>query len=125
MDFSQNVAFIDKIDKCIKEVSKDGKLDKNDIPAIVLLITELIMDSNTTASRKNIPTTEQISASIDSLYNYIMTHYKLFPEDEQQKTAFKAMFDICVKLALFQPNANKGAKSLFACLCGEKKIKSI
>ena len=121
MDFSQNVAFIDKIDKCVKEVSKDGKLDKNDIPTIVLLITELIMDSNTTTSSKTIPTTEQIAASIDSLYNYIMAHYKLFPEDDAKKTEFKAMFDICVKLALFQPNVSKGVKSVFGCLCGAKK----
>ena len=113
MDFSQNVAFIEKIDKCVKEVRRDGKLDKNDIPTIVLLVTDLIMTANTGV--KTSPTTEQIAASIDSLYNYIMSRYNLFPEDEQQKTDFKAMFDTCVKLALFQPNINKTVKSLFAC----------
>ena len=116
MDFSQNVAFIEKIDKCVTEVRKDGKLDKNDIPVIVLLVTELIMTSNTVG--KIAPTTEQLAASIDSLYNYIMSHYNLFPEEDLQKTEFKAMFDICVKLALFQPNINKGIKSLFACVGG-------
>ena len=113
MDFSQNVAFIEKINKCVTEVKKDGKLDKNDIPTIVLLVTDLIVTSNT--SSKIPPTTEQIAASIDTLYNYIMSHYNLFPEDEEQKVAFKAMFDTCVKLALFQPNINKSVKSLFAC----------
>jgi hypothetical protein len=113
MDFSQNVAFIDKIDKCIKEVRKDGKLDKNDIPTVVLLVTDLIVTSNTGV--KSVPTTEQIAASIESLYNYIMSHYNLFPEDDVQKAEFKAMFDVCVKLALFQPNVNKTVKSLFAC----------
>jgi hypothetical protein len=113
MDFSQNVTFIEKIDKCVTEVKKDGKLDKNDIPTIVLLVTDLIVTSNTGV--KLPPTTEQIAASIDSLYNYIMSHYNLFPEDEVQKAAFKTMFDTCVKLALFQPTVNKGVKSLFAC----------
>jgi hypothetical protein len=114
MDFSQNVAFIEKIDKCVKDVKKDGKLDKNDIPVIVLLVTELIMTSNTVS--KIAPTTEQLAASIDHLYTYIMSHYNLFPEDELQKVAFKIMFDTCVKLALFQPTINKGTKSLFACI---------
>lgn len=113
MDFGQNVAFIDKINTCVTEVMKDGKLDKNDIPAIVLLVTDLILSSNTPG--KVAPTTEQIAESINSLYNYIMTHYKLFPEDDVQKADFKIMFDMCVKLALFQPNFNKGVKSLFSC----------
>ena len=89
MDFSQNVAFIEKIDKCVKEVRRDGKLDKNDIPTIVLLVTDLIMTANTGV--KTSPTTEQIAASIDSLYNYIMSRYNLFPEDEQQKTDLEIM----------------------------------
>lgn len=118
MDFSQNVAFIDKIDKCVTEVRKDGKLDKNDIPFIVLLVTELIVTSNTNVNIA--PTTEQIAASIDSLYNYIMSHYNLFPENDLQKAEFKAMFDTCVKLALFQPNINKKLKSIFACFGGCK-----
>lgn len=113
MDFSQNVAFIDKINTCVNSVMKDGKLDKNDIPAIVLLVTDLILSSNT--GSKNVPTMEQIAESINILYNYIMTHYKLFPEDEAQKAEFKTMFDLCVKLALFQPNINKSVKSLFSC----------
>lgn len=119
MDFGQNVAFIDKINTCVTEVMKDGKLDKNDIPAIVLLVTDLILTSNT--SSKIAPTTEQIAASIDSLYNYIMSHYNLFPADDVQKAEFKAMFDICVKLALFQPNINNGVKSLFSCFGGGRK----
>jgi hypothetical protein len=52
------------------------------------------------------------------LFNYIMTHYKLFPDDQQQQAAFKALFDMCVKLALFQPNIiqlEEKCKSWFCC----------
>jgi hypothetical protein len=114
MDFSKNVAFIDKINGSMIQIMKDGKIDKNDIPTIVLLIMDLIASSNTV--KRDPITTEQIEESINNLYNYIMGHYKLFPEDSVQKAEFKVMFDICVKLALFQPNINNKAKKLFACL---------
>ena len=110
MDFSNNVTFIGKIDKCVTDMMKDGKIDKNDIPRLMLLVAELM-----TSSTKPV-TTEQMIESIDSLYNYIMSHYKLFPEDETQKAEFKTMFDMCVKLAMFQPNINKKCKSLFNCM---------
>jgi hypothetical protein len=114
MDFSQNVAFIDKIDVAVTQIKKDGKIDKHDIPTIMLLIMDLIVSSSSVSA---VPiTTEQIAESITSLYNYIMGHYKLFPEDDVQKQEFKLMFDMCVKLALFQPIVNKKVKKLFACL---------
>lgn len=113
MDFTQNVAFIDKINTSVKAMMVDGKIDKNDIPRLMLLVTDLITTSNTA----NVAiTTEQLAASIDSLYTYIMTHYNLLPTDETQQADFKALFDICVKLALFQPNINNKCKSVFGCL---------
>ena len=111
MNFSQNVAFIDKINTSVKAIMADGKIDKNDIPTLVLLVTDLITTPNSTPV-----TTEQLAASIDSLYTYIMTHYNLLPADEAQQAEFKTLFDICVKLALFQPNINKKCKSVFGCL---------
>jgi hypothetical protein len=45
-----------------------------------------------------------------------MTHYKLFPEDDGQKEQFKRLFDMCVKLALVQPNIKKACKSCFSCV---------
>jgi len=106
MEFTQNVSFITTIDTSVKAIMADGKIDKNDIPRIMLLITELI----TTNESRNRVTTEQLAESINSLFNYIMSHYRLFPEDEAQKAEFKQMFDVCVKLALFQPTINKAVK---------------
>ena len=110
MDFSQNVSFITQINTCINSVMADGKINKNDIPRIMLLITELITTTNNSTI-----TTEELASSIDSLYTYIMEHYNLFPTDELQKAEFKQMFELCVKLALFQPNINKKLKSTFSC----------
>ena len=110
MEFTQNVNFITTIDTAVKAIMADGKIDKNDIPRIMLLITELIT-INGSGPRV---TTEQLAESINSLFNYIMTHYRLFPEDEAQKADFKLMFDVCVKLALFQPTINKAVKKCLA-----------
>jgi hypothetical protein len=113
MDFCKNVDFITIINTSVKAMMSDGKIDKNDIPQMVLLITTLISSSG--QSTVSI-TTSQLEESINSLYNYIMTHYNLFPEDEAKKTEFKTMFDMCVKLALFQPNVMKKVNKMFSCL---------
>lgn len=107
MEFTQNVSFITTIDTAVKAIMADGKIDKNDIPRIMLLITELITINGSV-------TTEQLAESINSLFNYIMSHYRLFPEDDAQKAEFKQMFDVCVKLALFQPTINKAVKKCLA-----------
>lgn len=100
-----------RVDKSVKNIMKDGKIDNNDIPEIVLLITDLI-----TAPGSGKMTIEQMGETINEMYEYIMSHYKLFPEDEQQKENFKRLFDMCVKLVLIQPNVKKACKKCFSCL---------
>ena len=100
-----------RVDKSVKNIMKDGKIDNNDIPEIVLLITDLI-----TAPGTGKMTIEQMGETINEMYEYIMSHYKLFPEDEQQKENFKRLFDMCVKLVLIQPNVKKACKKCFSCL---------
>lgn len=95
-----------RIDQAVKNIMKDGKIDVFDIPEIILLVTELIIT----------PSTGKISADmlaeqISNLYDYIMTHYKLLPDDETQKTNFKRLFDMSVKLVLLQPNIKNACKS--------------
>ena len=110
-DLTKNVNFLQQIDTTVKSIMKDGKIDQFDIPEIMLLITELI----TTSEKKKV-TIEQLENSIDTLYEYIMTHYKLFPEDPVQKESFQRVFNMCVKLIIFQPKVNKTCKSVFPCL---------
>ena len=107
---TKNVSFLHKIDKTVVNIMKDGKIDQFDIPEIMLLITDLITSNETKV------TTDQLMNSIQSLYEYIMTHYKLFPEDEQQKESFKRLFDMCIKLIMFQPNIKESCKKIFPCL---------
>jgi len=110
-DLTKNVSFLQKIDMTVKSIMKDGKIDQFDIPEIMLLITELITTSENTKV-----TMEQLENSIQSLYEYIMTHYNLFPQDEQQKESFKRLFEMCVKLIIFQPKVKESCKKFFPCL---------
>jgi hypothetical protein len=110
-DLTKNVNFLQQIDTTVKSIMKDGKIDQFDIPEIMLLITELI-----TTSEKQKFTIEQLENSIATLYDYIITHYKLLPEDPAQKESFQRVFDMCVKLIIFQPKVNKSCKSIFPCL---------
>ena len=110
-DLTKNVNFLQQIDTTVKSIMKDGKIDQFDIPEIMLLITDLI----TTSEKKKV-TIEQLENSIDTLYDYIMTHYKLLPEDPAQKESFQRVFNMCVKLIIFQPKVNKSCKSVFSCL---------
>ena len=112
MSFARNIEFINRINTTMVEIMKDGKIDNNDIPRIVLLITDLI-----TFSGKSEDDGNTLSSSITELYEYIMGHYKLFPEDEVLKTEFKTLFDTCIKLALYQPSINTAVNSALSCFC--------
>lgn len=114
MDVSNNVNFLTKIDTTVKSIMKDGKIDEFDIPEILLLITDLI----STSEQKKL-TLLQLENSINSLYEYIITHYKLFPEGEEgetKKASFERLFKTCVKLIMFQPNIKKTCKAIFPCI---------
>ena len=94
-----DVKFLKRIDESVKTIMKDGKIDQNDIPELVILITEL------SGTKKM--TSEDLAKAITELFDYIMDHYKLFPENETEKANFKKLFDMSVKLVLFTPNLKK------------------
>ena len=88
-----------RIDESIKVIMKDGKIDQNDIPEIILLVIELVNVEKLTD--------EEMLKSIEDLFNFIMEHYKLFPEDPTQKESFEKLFHMCAKLAMIQPKLKK------------------
>ena len=94
-----DVKFLKRIDASVKTIMKDGKIDQNDIPELVMLITDL------SGTKKM--TSDQLAKAISELFDYIMDHYKLFPEGDSDKANFKKLFDMSVKLILFTPNLKK------------------
>jgi len=97
-------AFHLRIDTAMKNIMKDGKVDQYDIPEIVLLITDLMTTQKLTEA--------DMEQAITGMYDYVMSHYNLYPVDEEQKANFKRLFEMCLKLALVQPNIKK----CFSCL---------
>jgi hypothetical protein len=106
---SDLVALHLRIDSAMKEIIKDGKLDKHDIPTLVRLMTELVLTPVKLSY-------EASALKMSGMYDYIMTHYNLYPADETDKAAYKQLFDISLQLALFQPKIKKEVKACFPCL---------
>jgi hypothetical protein len=94
-----DVKFLRKIDDAVKEIMKDGKIDQNDIPTIVMLITDL--------SSKKKMTKDELEKTLHDMFDYIMEHYKLLPDNENEKDSFQKIFDMSVKLVLLTPNLKK------------------
>ena len=98
-----------RIDSSVKNIMKDGKLDKHDIPVLVLLLTDIVL----TPEKPIKLSSEEIMAKMDQMYDYIMTQYNMYPADEADKLVYKQLFDISVKLVLFQPKIKKVFKKCF------------
>jgi len=108
MESADLVALHLRIDSSIKSILKDGKLDKSDIPEFVFLLYGLVLTPKLTP--------EMMTERLDNMYDYVMSHYNLYPADVLDKTAYKALFDISVKLLVYNPKLMKGTKSCLPCL---------
>jgi hypothetical protein len=108
MDYTSNIVALHlRIDTTMKTILSDGKIDSKDIPTVVMLILELI---STPGMAKM--TEKELNDTIGEMYKYIMTHYNLFPGDQAEQLVFKNIFDMSVKLALFQPSVLKIEKAV-------------
>jgi hypothetical protein len=112
MDPTALVSLNIRIEKSVKEIIKDGKLEKSEIPLLVLLLTEIMLTSPTTTVKLS---DEDIMTKMGQMYDYIMSQYKLYPVDEVEKATYKQLFDISVKLVLFQPNIKALEKKCLPC----------
>ena len=98
MDPNDLVAFHLRIDASLKTILKDGKIDKHDIPRLVFLLSDIMLTQT-----KIKLTPELLTDKINEMYAYVMSHYNLYPEDEMDKIAYKQLFDISVKLMVYNP----------------------
>jgi hypothetical protein len=111
MDPTALVALHLKIDTAVKKIIKDGKIEKQDIPVLVLLMTEFVLTPNASVKLSD----DKMMTTLEQMYDYIMKQYNLYPEDEADKAAYKQLFDISVKLVLFQPNVKALEKKCLPC----------
>jgi len=110
MDPNDLVAFHLRIDASLKTILKDGKIDKHDIPRLVFLLSDIMLTQT-----KIKLTPELLTDKINEMYAYVMSHYNLYPEDEMDKIAYKQLFDISVKLMVYNPKLVEKANSCLSC----------
>jgi hypothetical protein len=112
MDYTNNIVALHlRIDILMKTILKDGnKISLENIPELVLLISELMP-----SSKKNKMIKKELNDTINDMYNYIMTQYKLYPDNEEDRVLFKTTFDNCIKLLFFKPNIIKVKNRLLSC----------
>jgi hypothetical protein len=136
MDPADLADFHLRIDACVKKIMKVGKInndqppiyqdnnaaytqnepitkrkiEKEDIPQWVLLLSELMLtDTKTTA--------ELLTDKMKKMYSYVMTHYNLYPDNESDKIAHKKLFDSSVRLLVHNPKLIKEKNYTPWCNC--------
>jgi hypothetical protein len=110
MDPNDLVSFHLRIDASIKTILKDGKIDREDIPRLVFLLSDLMLTQTKTKL-----TPELLSNKMNEMYDYVMSHYNLYPADQLDKIAYKQLFDISVKLLVYNPKLMQKANSCLSC----------
>ena len=107
----EKIMLDDETSQCIKSsidnIMRDGKIDQYDIPEILLLITEIMNNSNVVNTKL---TADNLTSLIKELYKFIEKQYNLVP-DESQKEGFDRLIDSCIKLVLFQPKVKNTIKN--------------
>ena len=109
----EKIMLDDETSQCIKSsidnIMRDGKIDQYDIPEILLLITEIMNNSNVVNTKL---TADNLTSLIKELYKFIEKQYNLVP-DESQKAGFERLIDSCIKLILFKPKVKTAITNCF------------
>ena len=109
-----NPKFFKTIEGNIKYIMADGKVDANDIPEIMTIVTECYNNLG------NIKVTyEELPEVLKEIVDYIFEKYNLVPDEQEEK--FKKLIDNAITLSMLQPKIRKGcikAKNWLFGKCG-------
>ena len=89
-------AFIDKVEKSIKNILDDGKVDELDIPEFIFLIMETYNSLPEARLSK-----EEMPVFISCIFNYLVEKYNLIPLEQRDK--YEKMVVSSIKLVLMMP----------------------
>ena len=101
---TKDTLFIRKLEDSIKNIIEDDKIDQNDIPEIIYVIT------NAYNSFGNIKVNYQdLPVLIKLIYDHIIEKFDLIPVNKRNK--FSKLVDSAIKLVMLQPVVANGIKS--------------
>ncbi len=89
--------FVERLDKSVKNITRDGKLDQYDIPDIILIIVDIL--NNHTHIKFN---ASILGDLVYELITYIIEKYKLIRDPTKQET-FNRLIRSSLQLLLLQP----------------------
>ena len=97
--------FLKIVETKLNSIMKDGKIDKNDIPDIVVLLvycTNNLADFNLTY--------DELKDVLEESITYLLNHFKVIPEDSRDE--FNKMINTMVSLVMLTPRVKS---CLFSC----------
>ena len=105
--------FCDKIENSIANILSDFKIDQSDIPEIIFIITEILINRPDINVKK-----EDVGTLIKRIFEYIVIKKNL--ATKEQVASFDKILDSSIKLFMAQPNIGKAmenvANKLNSCL---------
>ena len=89
--------FMTTIETKLKEVMKDGKINKNDIPHIMVIIVKCTNSLKTFNLTYN-----ELFEILEEVVLFILNHFNVISESDLNE--IKPMIHSCVELIMLQPN---------------------
>ena len=89
--------FMRSIENKLKEITKDGKINKNDIPHIMVIIVKCTNNLKSFNLSYN-----ELFEILEEVVLFLLNHFKVISESELND--IKPMIHSCVELTMLQPN---------------------
>ncbi len=105
--------FLKIIETKLKSIMNDGKIDKKDIPDIMILVVYC-----TNNLKKFNLKYDELGEVLEETIMYILNHFKVIPDE--QKEEFKVMTNSMVQLVMMQPKVKSILSSIWKFLTCSK-----
>lgn len=105
--------FLKIVEAKLKSVMSDGKIDKKDIPDIMVLIIYC-----TNNLKKFNLSYDELGEVLEETIMYLLNHFDVIPEDNKED--FRLMTNSMVQLVMMQPKVKSCLSSIWNCILCKK-----
>ena len=105
----EDPVFLKIVEAKLKSVMSDGKIDKKDIPDIIVLVVYC-----TNNLKKFNLSYNELGEVLEDTIMYLLNHFDVIPEDSRDE--FKAMTNSMVQLVMMQPKVKSWCTSILNCI---------
>ncbi len=105
--------FLKIVEAKLKSVMSDGKIDKKDIPDIIVLVVYC-----TNNLKKFNLSYNELGEVLEETIMYLLNHFDVIPEDNKED--FRVMTKSMVELVMMQPKVKSCLISIWNCILCKK-----